>query len=287
VLTAAHCIDPEFQNSVGLTPVVYCGSHASETNDPELIFNAVEGHVHSFWTGDTDDGYDVGLLKLNRESNASLPAIDSHSTPIGSGEVLTALGWGRTDSQQTADTLQMAENLHYVPPIRCEQELRDVYKNHMICAGLLNEDTCKGDSGGPLLISDKPDGNITAGIPQTDLIVGVTSFGSGTCDASVPGVYIRVGHMWQWIVNILDEQITARGEMAIPEERSPENSTAPVDSQIATSTTRAEASISSVDSDDVEAESSGSGNSTHLDWLLSIAATTSSEMETRARKTPE
>ena len=63
-----------------------------------------------------------------------------------------------------------------------------------------------GDSGGPLLIPDRPDGNLTAGMPQADLIVGVTSFGSGSCDASVPGVYTRISFMWEWIVSILDGQ---------------------------------------------------------------------------------
>ena len=90
-------------------------------------------------------GYDIGLLKLDRKANLTLPAIDSFGTPISSGELLTALGWGRTESQEIADTLQMAENLHYVLPVRCKEELGKVFKKNMICAGLLNEDTCKGE----------------------------------------------------------------------------------------------------------------------------------------------
>ena len=100
--------------------------------------------MHSSWTGDTDDGYDVGLLRLDRKPNAALPGIDTHRTPISSGEVLTALGCGKTESQQTADTLQMAQNLHYVSPVRCERTLGNIFKGHMMCAGLLNEDTCNG-----------------------------------------------------------------------------------------------------------------------------------------------
>ena len=37
VITAAHCIDPELRDSVGFTPIVYCGSHTSETNDVDLV----------------------------------------------------------------------------------------------------------------------------------------------------------------------------------------------------------------------------------------------------------
>ena len=60
------------------------------------------------------------------------------------------------------------------------------------------------DSGGPLLIPDGPQGNIAAGIPQHDLIVGVTSFGSRSCGDSAPGVYIGVSYMSDWILGIVD-----------------------------------------------------------------------------------
>ena len=78
----------------------------------------------------------------------------------------------------------------------------------------LNRLTCLffpilGDSGGPLLIPDRPDGNLTAGLPRTDLIVGVTSFSRGECDASEPGVYMRVSFMWEWISGILNDLFEA------------------------------------------------------------------------------
>lgn len=116
------------------------------------IFNSVEGYVHELWKGTTEKGYDVGLLKLDRiVPNITFPALDVHDTAsLGSGDVLTALGWGRTESQQTADILQMAENLHYVSPAQCKEILRKVYKDSVICAGLLNEDTCKGGLTFPL-----------------------------------------------------------------------------------------------------------------------------------------
>lgn len=204
VLTAAHCIDPELTNSVGLNPLIYCGNHNVDTNDPDLMFNGIEGYVHHLWEGDVQKGNDIGLLKLDRKANITLPAIDTFGTPINSGELLTALGWGRTETKEIADTLQMAENLHYVLPVRCKEELGDVFKKHMICAGLLNEDTCKGDSGGPLLIPDRPDGNLTAGIPKADLIVGITSFGAEACDAAVPGLYTKISSFSKWISDIIE-----------------------------------------------------------------------------------
>ena len=61
-----------------------------------------------------------------------------------------------------------------------------------------------GDSGGPLLIPDRPDGNITAGFAQADLIVGITSFGSEACDAAVPGLYTKISYFQEWISEIID-----------------------------------------------------------------------------------
>ena len=60
------------------------------------------------------------------------------------------------------------------------------------------------DSGGPLMIADKPGGNITAGSPRFDLILGVTSAGSDDCDSSVPGLYTRVSDFSEWMRGVLD-----------------------------------------------------------------------------------
>ena len=46
VVTAAHCIDPEFKNSAGLAPLVYCGIYEVDESDPELV-NPQAGQVDS------------------------------------------------------------------------------------------------------------------------------------------------------------------------------------------------------------------------------------------------
>ena len=65
-----------------------------------------------------------------------------------------------------------------------------------------------GDSGGPLLIPNRPNGDLPAGRPERDLIVGVISFGSTDCDGSPPGVYLRIGHFWDWITSVIDGEVT-------------------------------------------------------------------------------
>lgn len=63
------------------------------------------------------------------------------------------------------------------------------------CFGLENESLLllQGDSGGPLVC--QKDGAWT--------LVGIVSWGSGTCSTSVPAVYSRVTELIPWVQEIL------------------------------------------------------------------------------------
>ena len=59
-----------------------------------------------------------------------------------------------------------------------------------LCASaVLGKDSCKGDSGGPLL--DLTEDQAT--------VIGIVSFGTNKCDSSIPGVYARVSAYLDWI----------------------------------------------------------------------------------------
>src|SRR5699024_3375862 len=108
-------------------------------------------------------------------------------------EALHALGWGRTESSSMSDTLRHA-NLDYVSPARCARHWDNLTEGQL-CAGEMNpaagpaQDTCRGDSGGPLIY--RKDGRAW--------LVGITSYGGERCASGIPGVYTRVNRYLGWI----------------------------------------------------------------------------------------
>jgi secreted trypsin-like serine protease len=83
------------------------------------------------------------------------------------------------------------------------QACADKYRPHnvilvrsQLCAGgsALRQDSCKGDSGGPLKMF------VGARMFQ----VGVVSFGTSKCATEgYPGVYTRVGRYMKWILDTI------------------------------------------------------------------------------------
>ena len=87
-----------------------------------------------------------------------------------------------------------------VPTIKnkdCNSDYEDYplsITNSMICAGYRGvggKDACSGDSGGPLICNhgDKA------------ILAGVVSWGKGCGDKNFPGVYSRVTHVLDWIID--------------------------------------------------------------------------------------
>ena len=108
------------------------------------MFSGEESYWPESWTGNEKDGYDIAVVRLNKEANLTLPSIDSQLGEFPGGKTFTALGWGLNESRQQPNSLQMADNLLYVKHRECEEFLEVEVKNHSICAGLLSEDICEG-----------------------------------------------------------------------------------------------------------------------------------------------
>ena len=106
----------------------------------------MKSHWPESWTGDVRDGYDIAVVKLNREANVTLPSMDVQAGEFREGKLFVALGWGLDKTGKKPNSLQMAESLIHVKRDNCEEHLGDAVKNHSICVEFVNDDTCKGYS---------------------------------------------------------------------------------------------------------------------------------------------
>ncbi|GMH36932.1 hypothetical protein BSKO_04805 [Bryopsis sp. KO-2023] len=203
VLTAAHCVEGE--GSTGPTPIVYVGAYGIEDESSAEIIQAEDVFVHERYSGDVEGGFDVALLLLKEPSSKQPATLPHPQQSIGVGLPLAAVGWGKTSERGAfPEVLQLADELPYVTNKSCRKKWPKL-KDNMLCAFSGSQGTCKGDSGGPLLILDTKRGfNIKAGKPEFDLLVGIVSYGPEGCGSrnateAKPDVYTRLSAFRQWI----------------------------------------------------------------------------------------
>lgn len=77
------------------------------------------------------------------------------------------------------------------------QRVVDISETQICAGGTIGEDSCNGDSGGPLMSVEAVRGN-----PPAYYIIGVVSFGSTICGSTPqPGIYTRISYYIDWILN--------------------------------------------------------------------------------------
>jgi len=207
VLTAAHCRN----NSLGaLATWARLGDlnlvTTTEFSKP-ADYKIVEHVMHPDYKP-REHYNDIALFRLETEVKFS-----SYVKPIclNSDESLKppdaiATGWGRTGSAESSSDILLKISLSIISANKCNKSYSSGHKKlkygitpeSMICAGsyIDNEDTCLGDSGGPLQIKNKID-------PEMWTQFGIISFGQFCGDKETPGVYTRVSKYIKWIENIV------------------------------------------------------------------------------------
>ncbi|CAL4082318.1 unnamed protein product, partial [Meganyctiphanes norvegica] len=121
------------------------------------------------------------------------------------GRRCTFSGWGRRQANAPASTILHQIEVEIVDsgvcgnnyvrdganlPLFTTQYPRGIDAT-IICAGRI-ADSCRGDSGGPLLLRDDETGNKPWNI-------GIVSSGYGCGDANFPGLYTKVDQYLDWI----------------------------------------------------------------------------------------
>ncbi|EFA02904.1 trypsin-3 [Tribolium castaneum] len=178
VITAAHCTYTRQASEL----YIRAGSSLRESGGVIVPVTFIINHP-SFDPNTLD--YDVSVLKLQQgliysEFVAPIPLADrSQSWNLGTAALVS--GWGYTKVGQTEDERQLQATMIEIknPKICKEALVPSVLTPRMLCGGLLEEgkNSCKGDSGGPMVING--------------VLAGIVSWGAETkCGIwGVPAVY--------------------------------------------------------------------------------------------------
>ena len=214
VLTAAHCAYPADIDIID----AYIGA-IDHSRDNNTNGTGVDGMLlprrpiqrifqHPAYN-DYSLSNDMALLQIDPPlSDEEMKLIKGRVLPINTdrhflteGDSVTVIGLGLTetienadgddDDEAIADVLQEVE-LKVVDDESCDTNyVGDIHQKSMICATDPNQDSCSGDSGGPLLV--------LGDTPEDDILVGVVSFGEDCAHPEIPGVYADIAYSNRWV----------------------------------------------------------------------------------------
>ncbi|XP_016978182.1 spaetzle-processing enzyme-like [Drosophila rhopaloa] len=197
ILTAAHCVNRMYLPKHNEVWAVRLGEHKRFSN-PDYRHRHIRHLEHIIEHEDFDSTRpfenDIALLRLQlpvRYTKAISPicVLGKHilSKPYIS-DILEIAGWGRTEKNIPSAVL-MKSSIKEVNEVRCSREY-DFSQESQICAGGEGvNDTCKGDSGGPLM------GIMGKSYEEFVYLYGITSYGKN----GLAGVYTKTKFFYYWI----------------------------------------------------------------------------------------
>ncbi|XP_031632850.1 serine protease persephone-like [Contarinia nasturtii] len=208
ILTAAHCVKPR-------RPIVARMGKLALTNEDGVkavnrqIKEVIAHPKHSSLTKQND----IALLKITKRidfSNKIMPGcLNIDMRDASQSVTLIVTGWGSISAEQTIRSNELRKTYLVTMPLsECNDTMihynqlpnhapfRNGISQGQYCAydpqGV--NDSCRGDSGGPLQYFDKNSSVVH--------IVGIVSFGI-SCGTSLPSIYTRVAYYLNWIEPIV------------------------------------------------------------------------------------
>ncbi|CAH0551215.1 unnamed protein product [Brassicogethes aeneus] len=224
ILTAAHCISdlilkPRRRSLLG----VRVGDHDIDSPKdcettkgitvcapPYQDFRIEKAVPHEQYNPNANFNNDIGLIRVDGTMNLNKENIKPVCLPVGPGRLYqfgnnkgVVTGWGATEtSTRSSDLLQA--HLPLISWGECSRNYKNrnfkspiTYK-HLCAGGTGNQDSCAGDSGGPLhAVVPNEDTGETKYTQQ-----GIVSFGPKNCGADgFPGVYTKVSYYMDWVLD--------------------------------------------------------------------------------------
>ncbi|XP_021061281.1 complement factor D isoform X1 [Mus pahari] len=199
VLSAAHCMDGVTKND---SVQVLLGAHSLSAPEPYKRLYDVQSIVPH--PGSRPDSVEDDLILFKLSQNASLGPhvrplpLQHEDKEVEPGTLCDVAGWGVvTHAGRRPDVLQQL-TVSIMDRMTCN--LRTYHDGavtiNMMCAESNRRDTCRGDSGSPLVCGD--------------VVEGVVTWGSRVCgNRRKPGVFTRVATYETWLKTVLNGNVTA------------------------------------------------------------------------------
>ncbi|XP_063631810.1 phenoloxidase-activating enzyme-like [Cydia splendana] len=229
VLSAASCFS-KAAFKIGTPVRIRLGDYDVNNDGPDCVETAAGGKdctdgaisipiekftVHPDYNKNLNRQNDIVLIKLARMAPYTdfirpicLPSLDiTQKAP--KKLYMTVAGWGAVNATVARSNVLRRVHVPYVDFYLCRHAYNKTQFYHVqlsngqLCAGGKNRDSCRGDSGGPLMLLKG----------QTTELAGIVSFGPTPCGREdIPGVYTKVFAYNDWIKTIIenDEQVPTK-----------------------------------------------------------------------------
>ncbi|XP_028135375.1 venom protease-like [Diabrotica virgifera virgifera] len=210
VLTAAHCLE---SREYGEAKWVHLGDFGISSDKDEADpqdFKILKSIPHPNYTQSIKYN-DIALIQLENyvlRSPFVYPAC-LQSKRFSHERNMIASGWGKIEYSGESSNFFLQDNLKEIRTKECNNSYNDakgsylpkgINGNMMICVkGEVGEDTCQGNSGGPLQVKNRYKDVLDTGFT----IIGITSFDKSCGDNKSPAVYTRVSYYLDWIESIV------------------------------------------------------------------------------------
>uniref|UniRef100_A0A0A1WDM9 Serine protease D n=1 Tax=Echis coloratus TaxID=64175 RepID=A0A0A1WDM9_ECHCO len=195
VLSAAHCNRKSLQIKIGMHSKT-APNDDLQTRVPKETYFCLPNKNYTMWDKD------IMLIKLNRPVNNSthIAPISLPSNRPSLGSVCRIMGWGSIiATNETYPDVPHCTNINLLHYSVCRAAYPWLPVNsRTFCAGVLQggKDTCKGDSGGPLICNGQ--------------FQGILSWGWTPCAQLLePALYTKVFDYSDWIQSIIAGNTTA------------------------------------------------------------------------------
>lgn len=201
VLTAAHCTIDHDSFEVGFGVI--------DLQNPDVEMTVTKFIVHEKFNPKNLNN-DIALFILPSELTYTdnikpiqLPSKSQKATTFD-GSKATVSGFGKTGDDESSSSKLLYVHQKIISNKECVKTFgRRLVKGFTLCAegyDNMNQSTCKGDSGGPLITHDDNLGK--------DIQVGVVSFvAKKGCEAKLPTGFVRVTYFLDWIEKNSDVKI--------------------------------------------------------------------------------